>query len=59
MSGYYEEEIYDFSELTSGNELAGLLDEANNAFNDETFGDSLGDTAPLGTYHLHPLEAGV
>ncbi|GAA5923569.1 uncharacterized protein JCM15063_003689 [Sporobolomyces koalae] len=44
-----ELEIYDFESLAVGeSDLAGLLDEDSNAFNDETFGDVLGNDAPLG-----------
>lgn len=55
MSGLYGytgdagEGVYlDYSELEGGQSLEGLLDEDSNLFNDETFGDSLGDPAPLG-----------
>ncbi|GAA5884588.1 hypothetical protein JCM16303_000042 [Sporobolomyces ruberrimus] len=49
MSEYIE--VYDFEALAGGeHDLAGLLDEDSNAFNDETFGDDfgLGEATPVG-----------
>lgn len=44
--------VYSFSELGGENDLAGLLDEDSNAFNDDTFGD-LGDPSKFLFLTLH------
>ncbi|GAA5939285.1 hypothetical protein JCM1841_004845 [Sporobolomyces salmonicolor] len=50
LAGLADEDlaVYDFDNLNANSDLAGLLDEDSNAFNDETFGHDLGDAPPVG-----------
>ncbi|GAA5878919.1 hypothetical protein JCM1840_000840 [Sporobolomyces johnsonii] len=50
LAGLADEDlaVYDFDNLNANSDLAGLLDEDSNAFNDETFGADFGDAPPVG-----------